>query len=182
MRKVRLRGKAVAVLGAVVLGVLGGLLALPAARDEVRWRLAELRDTKRAYSDFAERARVNSRRRSPAYERASERLGCLRPNPRISPRLFWRWMRWDGSANACVGFRDVLRNSGYLGRLRQKRRGAGRAIVEIVRVAFVRRVLDSDSTSVTLRGGSMDIDVAAWGTAEAEAEREMNWRLRGWAP
>lgn len=108
MKEIRLGPVPIVVLLALVaLVVLAGVLVWPAARDEVSWRLAELRDTKRAYSDFSDRARQNSRRGSQASERAAERMGCLRATPRISPGLFWRWMRWDGSPEACVEYLET---------------------------------------------------------------------------
>ena len=74
------------------------------------------------------------------------------------PKIEGEDQKYYGSPDTWVGFEPNVA-------------AQGRAIVEIVRVALVRRVLDDDSTDVTLRGGSMEIDVAPWGTEEAEREK-----------
>jgi hypothetical protein len=89
-------------IGAVAVVMIAGLWALPAVRDEARWRLAELRDTHRAYTTCTEKAWAKSSHTSEAWDRAGKRREGEAAHPRIPARLFWRWMVLDGSPEACV--------------------------------------------------------------------------------
>lgn len=84
----------------------GGLMFVPAVRDEAHWRLARLRDTERAYRAY--RKTQSGRRHGPEAGRSSLLLSFgAPPRPRIPDRLFWWWMRWDGSTEACQEYLEA---------------------------------------------------------------------------
>ena len=94
-------------LCALVPAVIAGLCALPPVRDEARWRLAELRNTHRAYSAYIEKAAAKSRHRSKAYHRDIEIMEGREPHPRIPARLFWWWMVSNGSPEDCLEYLET---------------------------------------------------------------------------
>jgi hypothetical protein len=86
--------------GAGVLAALALVRAFPAIREEARWFLARLRDSDRAYSAFVGATSWKSSHHEEALGREMRRSEGLRPDPRISPGLYWFWMAQDGSEDA----------------------------------------------------------------------------------
>jgi hypothetical protein len=92
---------------ALALTILIALSCMPRVRDEVKWRLAELRDTKRAYETYADSTSVKSPHRNEAYIRACDRMDSVKAHPHIPSRLFWWWMWLEGSPESCAEYLDT---------------------------------------------------------------------------
>jgi hypothetical protein len=92
---------------AVVLLTLAAITAfLPAVRDETRWRLARLRDTARAYSEYEDSSKA-PRHREEASRLRGQRRFLKEPTPRIPESIFYAWMRWQGTPESYKEYLEV---------------------------------------------------------------------------
>ena len=172
--------------GAGVLVVVAALLAvalIPPARNELPWRLARLRDTARAYQEYADAAH------KPEADQFAFRRRMGEPaSPHIPDSIFYLWMRWRGETDDLLEYLETLPKGRHVDACRQRLEQLIWTTAERTHtVASYQEYLDrfdtgSHAAAATTRQRSLQSDdtpfrrVAAAGTSDAWADFLHNFR------